>query len=136
MAAAPVKDRPRSAVDVIRDQHWLELSDYLGLKPASIKATMKLWFTILAELGYDLVATGTNRQVARPQPPATVVAEVAYTDMYHAIEEALIDVASRRSQGERISDQAEVREITTKALACIKATASGNSGDDRSPREH
>lgn len=95
---------------------------------------MELWFGILAELGYELTATGANRQTPRPTPappPAPPpVPEVAYVDMYHAVEDALIDVASRRTQGERISDQAEVRTIVTKVLACIADTAPGNSPGD------
>lgn len=129
--ANPAVKRAPTAVDVIRDQHWLELSDYLGVKPAGLKSTMKLWFTILAELGYDLVATGVNRQVpraSRSDQPAELP-EVPYTEMYHAVEEALIDVASRRSRGERISDQAEVRAIVAKVLACIADIASGRSDD-------
>lgn len=125
--------RTPTAIDVIRDQHWLELGDYLGQKPAKIKSTMKLWFTVLAELGYDLVATGANRQT--PRPPATTSPsppDVAYIDMYHAVEEALIDVASRRNAGERISDQAEVRAIVGRVLACIADTASGTYPDDHS----
>jgi hypothetical protein len=120
------------AVDVIREQHWLELGDYLGQKPSRIRSTMELWFGILAELGYEMVATGANCQLARPSTPAPAapVPEVAYTDLYHAVEDALIDVASRRTQGERISDQAEVRSIVAKVLACIADTASGKSADD------
>lgn len=116
---------------MIRDQHWLELGDYLGQKPARIRATMNLWFTVLSELGYDLVATGANRQTPRPAAAVTVPApEVAYIDVYHAVEDALMDIASRRNQGERISDQAEVRTIVAKVLACIADTASGKKSDD------
>ena len=131
MAAAPVRDR-NSAVDVIREQHWLELGDYLGQKPATIRSTMKLWFTILAELGYDLVATGANHQSARPAPapPAPPPPEPSYTDVYHAVEGALFDVTSRRNDGERISDQAEVRMITAAVMACITNAASGTQSDD------
>jgi hypothetical protein len=129
-----VKKRGRTAVDVIREQHWLELGDYLGQKPSRIRSTMELWFGILAELGYEVIATGANRQPPRhvtPAPPPPVP-EVAYIDMYHAVEEALIDVASRRTQGERISDQAEVRTIVAKVLACITDAASGTSPDNHS----
>jgi hypothetical protein len=133
VAAPSVKKRGRTAVDVIREQHWLELGDYLGQKPSRIRSTMELWFGILAELGYEVIATGANRQPPRPPPAAPPpVPEVAYIDMYHAVEDALIDVASRRTQGERISDQAEVRTIVAKVLACIADTASGISPDDHS----
>ena len=128
MAAAHVKDR--AAIDVIRDQHWLELADYLGQKPATLKSTMKLWFTVLAELGYDLVATGANRQSARPAPVMPSPPEVAFTDVYHAVEGALFDVASRRNDGERISDQTEVRLIATAVMTCITNAASGTQSDD------
>jgi hypothetical protein len=119
---------------VIREQHWLELGDYLGQKPSRIRSTMELWFGILAELGYEVIATGANRQTPRPVAPAppAPVPEVAYIDMYHAVEDALIDVASRRTQGERISDQAEVRAIVTKVLACIADATSGISPGDHS----
>jgi hypothetical protein len=116
-----MKATAASPIDVIRQQHWLELSDYLGQKPATIRSTMKLWFTILGQLGYDLVATGANQQTARPavipSPPAAP--ESSYVDLYHAVEDALIDVTGRRNNGERISDQAEVREIVTKVQAAL-----------------
>jgi hypothetical protein len=132
VAATAVKRKAHSAVDVIREQHWLELGDYLGQKPSRIRSTMELWFGILAELGYELVATGANRQTPRPQVPAPAppAPEVTYIDMYHAVEDALIDVAGRRTEGERISDQAEVRTIVAKVLACIADTTSGKSPDD------
>lgn len=136
MAAEAVRNRAPAALDVVREQHWLELGDYLGQKPSRIRSTMELWFGILGELGYEVVATGANRQTPRPAtltpPPPPPAPEVAYIDMFHAIEEALIDIASRRTQGERISDQAEVRTIVTKVLACIADTASGKSPDDHS----
>lgn len=116
---------------MIREQHWLELGDYLGQKPSRIRSTMELWFGILRELGYEVIATGANLHTPRPAAPAPPpVPEVAYIDLYHAVEEALIDIASRRTQGERISDQAEVRTIVTNVLACIADTTSGKSADD------
>jgi hypothetical protein len=132
VAATAVNRKARTAVDVIREQHWLELGDYLGQKPSRIRSTMELWFGILAELGYEVVATGANRQPSRPEPAPPPVPEVAYIDMYHAVEDALIDVASRRSQGERISDQAEVRTIVAKVLACIADAAPGRTPGDHS----
>jgi hypothetical protein len=122
-------NRAPTAVDIIREQHWLELADYLGQKPATIRATMTLWFNILAELGYGLEATGANRQTPRPSghSSSAAVPEVPYTSLYHAVEEGLLDIANRRSAGERISDQAEVRTIVTNVLACIAETASSDS---------
>lgn len=131
MATTAVRRTARAAVDVIREQHWLELGDYLGQKPARIRATMELWFGILAELGYELTATGANRQTPRPAAPPPLAPEVAYIDLFHAVEGALIDIAGRRTEGERISDQAEVRTIVATVQACIANAASGNNPDDQ-----
>lgn len=96
---------------------------------------MELWFGILNELGYEVVATGANRQTPRPTPaplPSPPAPEATYIDLYHAVEGALIDVAGRRTQGERISDQAEVRAIVAMVQTCIADAASGKSPDDHS----
>lgn len=123
---APVETSP---VEVIREQHWLELAEYLGMKPGKAKATLELWFKLLRELGYTLVATGTNERAGRPArvpdaaPPAPAPA-IEVSKLYAAVEGALLDVTVRRQEGERVSDQAEVRAIVGAVTTYLSASGS------------
>jgi hypothetical protein len=118
-----------SPIEVIRDQHWIELAEYLGIKPAKAKAQLELWFRLLREMGYALTPTGTNRAAGRPArapesaPPAPAPV-FEHSQIYAAVEGALIDLVSRREAGERISDQAEIRAIVGAVMACISAPGS------------
>lgn len=124
MAAAEV-----SPVEVIREQHWLELAEYLGIKPAKAKAQLELWFKLLREMGYSLTSTGTNRAAGRParapEPAPPAPAPIDHRQLYSAVEGALLEVTSRRAQGERIGDQTEVRTIVGAVVAALSAP-----GDD------
>lgn len=113
-----------SPIDVVRPQHWSELSDYLGVKPNQVRNTMKLWFGLLSELGYDLVAVGANRDSPRRPPPAKHVAAptVSYSAVYHAVESGLFEVTARRAEGTRVSDQAEIRAIVASVMSCLAST--------------
>lgn len=118
-----------SPVDIIREQHWLEIAEYLGLKPVKVKSTFELWFRLLSELGYDLTAKGMNGETA---PSVSTKAEtpapaIEHSTLYQLVETALFEVTNRRAQGERISDQTEVRIIVDPILACLAAP--GNTGD-------
>jgi hypothetical protein len=108
------------AVDVIRPQHWLELSTFLGVKPDRLRQQMCLWFTVLGELGYTLQATGANHRTTPTRP-----ANVSFVAVYEAVEAALHEVATRRAAGERVSDQAETRAIAASVLSCVTTPASG-----------
>jgi hypothetical protein len=125
-----------SPIDVVRPQHWGELSDYLGVKPNQVRNTMKLWFGLLSELGYDLVATGANRKPPRRPTPADVPpappAPPAFTAIYQAVETGLFEVTTRRAHGERVSDQAEIRTIVASVMSCF---ASKEAETEPSPRE-
>lgn len=119
---APVQTSP---VETIREQHWLELAEYLGQQPKKVKATLELWFRLLADLGYTLTATGTNSTAGRPArapvsaPPAPALP--SQPELFEAVEGALIDVTSRRDSGERVSDQAEVRAIVDAVMELLSA---------------
>ena len=110
-----------SAVEIVREQHWTEMGDWLGEKPSRVKETMKLWFSLLHQLGYDLVPTGMNQAVPHqkksepvPAPPA-----VSRGELYRGVEDGLMEIVQRRLGGERISDQEEVRTIVASVMTCL-----------------
>lgn len=120
---AVVSSRGPSPLGVIREQHWLELAEYLGQTPAKTRATLDYWFRLLTELGYELSPTGMNHEAARPAPtaPAPAPPVIEHSALYQAVEDGLLEVTTRRGNGERISDQAEVRTIVAKVLELIAA---------------
>jgi hypothetical protein len=120
MDPADLDMKSSGAVDVVRPQHWIELSTYLGVGEEQLRRTMRLWFTVLGELGYTLVATGANHRTVPERPP-----DVSYVAVYEAVEAALNEIAGRRAAGERVSDQAETRAIAASVLSCVTAPASG-----------
>lgn len=118
-----------SSLDHIREQHWLELSRYLGMPSSQVRRTLDYWFALLEELGYELKPKGANRGHRFRQPgdekPVAVPSQI---DLYHAVDGALSDIARRRAKGERVSDQAETRAIVENVLNHL-LSASGTSDD-------
>ncbi len=133
MAVAPAVDVRPSAIEVVRPQHWQELAQFLGIRPKQVQDTMALWFTLLAEMGYDLVRTGANRDTKPlvPPKPAPPPALPSHKELYQVVREALTDITERRLAGERISDQAEARAVAAGILTCLTQTPRGEDSATR-----
>jgi hypothetical protein len=123
----------RSVIDVIRDQHILELGTFMGMTPIQVRKTLTMWFTLLAELGYRVERTGANR--AARDEPTLIMPEVSQIELYQAIESTLQDVTERRDAGERISDQAEVRALVASVLECLPTSGAGNDSASAVPHQ-
>lgn len=127
MAVVVPSVKTSAAVEMVREQHWVELGDWLGKKPYEVKQTMKLWFSLLHQLGYDLVPTGMNAAVPRqtapaePDPPL-----ISQGELFRAVEDGLAEVVQRRFQGERVSDQDETRAIVASVVACMTKATPGS----------
>lgn len=118
-----------SSLENVREQHWLELSRYLGMSNAQVRRTLEYWFALLEELGYELAPKGANRGRRFHEPTTEApVALPSQIDLYHAVDDALTDIARRRANDERISDQAETRAIVEKVLNQLQS-ASGQTDD-------
>jgi hypothetical protein len=112
------------AADVIKVQHWTQIADFLGMPQGRVRETFRLHLALLHELGYELVTRGANTEVrgalAPPPPPPPPPPRVEPLELMGAVEDALAAVTARRVGGERLSDQAEAREITRAVLKLLR----------------
>ena len=100
-------------VETVQAHHWIEVADYLGQPVSRAKENLNLYLQLLKQRGYQLVRAN-DRPAAKPL--------VSRADLYQAIEAAEISVLERRLEGERVSDQAQVRAVVDAVLRVIDET--------------
>lgn len=110
---------------IIRNHHWLELADFLGKQVGRVREDFTLYFRLLDSLGYKLVRVGANAETPElsvpTSPPEPVLGDpVDRLRLFGVVEEALAETTTRRVQGERVSDQAEVRAIVKAVLELLQ----------------
>lgn len=95
-------------LNVVRDSHWNEIADFLGQPVGRVRETFRLYLQLLDQLGYSVVRKG--EEPTQPVSPVELV-PLNRERLFDAVEGVLHAMTERRLQGERISDQAEVRAI-------------------------
>lgn len=108
--------------DVVRASHWIEIAEYLGQPTQRARETFLLYLRLLGPLGYHMVQDGEAPPAARVAPAELTVDRA---QLFDAVEEAIMQVTERRLAGDRVSDQAEVREIVAAVGRVIDKASAG-----------